>query len=117
MSAIPPSIRKILDTGRGEVRQLEQQYHIWLFTTIISALLGLALVLVSIILLLYEDRDSLLLVRLLIGLAVGLDVFVFYVLLKETQSRRRYLLEIQRLMMSGLSFIDSIRRGFRDFLH
>ncbi len=114
MSAIPPSIRKILDSGRGEVAQLEQQYHIWLLVTVLSVGAGVILLGVSLMLFLLETNADLTLVRLLIGLAAGADFIASYFVFQETLARRRYLLEVQRLMVSGLSFLDSVRRGFRD---
>ncbi len=50
----------------------------------------------------------------MVGFAAISNVGIFYLVFQETLSRRRYLLEIQRLMMNGLSFLDSIRRGFKD---
>ena len=76
MSAIPPSIRKILDSGRGEVAQLEQQYHIWLLVTVLSVGAGVILLGVSLMLFLLETNENLTLVRLLIGLAAGADLIV-----------------------------------------
>jgi hypothetical protein len=114
MSAIPPSIRKILDSGRGEVRQLEREYHIWFITTIISALSCILLVSISLILFSVDTTDSLVLIRLVIGVVILLNMIITYMVFQETLARRRYLLEIQRLMLSGLSFLDSLRRGFRD---
>jgi MFS family permease len=114
MSAIPPSVRKILDSGRGEVTQLQRQYHIWLITTIIAFSAGILLIGVSIILFLVDKEDSLIIVRILVGVAAGADFIVSYVVFQETLARRRYLLEVQRLMVSGLSFLDSVRRGLRD---
>ncbi|MHA2225567.1 MAG: hypothetical protein ACXAC8_10210 [Candidatus Hodarchaeales archaeon] len=114
MSAIPPTIRKILDSGKGEVTQLERQYHIWLITTIFAVFAGILMLGVSILLFLQDTRDDLMLVRLLAGLAAGTDFIVAYFVFQETLARRRYLIEVQRLMISGLSFFDSVRRGFRD---
>ncbi len=113
-SAIPPSIRKILDSGRGEVAQLERQYHIWLFITILAVFAGVLMLGVSIILFLLDTSEDLSVVRLLIGVAAGADFIVSYFVFQETLARRRYLLEVQRLMLQGLSFLDSVRRGFRD---
>lgn len=113
-SAIPPSIRKILDSGRGEVAQLERQYHIWLFITVLAISAGALMLGVSIILFLLESNEDLSIVRILIGLAAAADFIVSYFVFQETLARRRYLLEVQRLMLSGLSFLDSVRRGFRD---
>ncbi|MFX1282073.1 MAG: hypothetical protein ACFFB5_00400 [Promethearchaeota archaeon] len=113
-SAIPPSIRKILDSGRGEVTQLERQYHIWLFVTILAVSAGVLMVGVSIILFLLDTSEDLSIVRILIGVAAAADFIVSYFVFQETLARRRYLLEVQRLMLQGLSFLDSVRRGFRD---
>jgi MFS family permease len=115
MSAIPSSIRKFLDSGRGELKQLEQQYHIWVIITILAVGAGLLMFIVSIMLFLYEGNEDLALIRLLIGLAAGADVVVSYFVFSETIARRRYLLEVQRLMMSGLSFMDGIRRSLKEF--
>ena len=115
MSAIPPTIRNILDSGKGEIRLLEQQYRIWYLTTLLTGFMGFLLLLGSLLLALVEIQDDILFVRIIIGLAFGIDLFVFYIVFQETLSRRRYLLEVERLMMSGMTFIDSIRRGFRDF--
>ena len=57
--------------------------------------------------------NSYLLVRLMVGVAAIINIFVTYILFQETLNRRRYLLEIQRLMKNGLSFLDSIGRGLR----
>lgn len=114
VSAIPPSIRKILDSGRGEVVQLERQYHIWVLITVLSFFAGGLMVGVSIILFLLDSSENLTIVRLLIGVAAGADFIVSYFVFQETLARRRYLLEVQKLMVSGLSFLDSVRRGFRD---
>ena len=114
MSAIPPGIRKILDSGRGEVAQLERQYHIWVLITVLAVFAGVLMVGVSIILFLLDTSDDLTIVRLLVGLAAGVDFVVSYFVFQETLARRRYLLEVQRMMLQGLSFLDSVRRGFRD---
>lgn len=113
-SAIPPSIRKILDSGRGEVAQLERQYHLWVFITVLAVTAGVLLIGVSIILFLLETNEDLSVVRLLIGIAAGADFIVSYFVFQETIARRRYLLEVQKMMLQGLSFLDSVRRGFRD---
>jgi MFS family permease len=115
MSAIPSGIRKFLDSGRGELKQLEQQYHIWVIITILAVGAGLLMFVVSVMLFLYEGNEDLALIRLLIGLAAGADVVVSYFVFSETIARRRYLLEVQRLMMSGLSFMDGIRRSLKEF--
>ncbi len=114
MSAIPSGIRKFLDSGRGELKQLEQQYHIWLFITVLSIGTGIILFIVSIMLFLHERSEELWIVRLLIGIAIGTDIIISYFVFSETLARRRYLLEVQRLMMSGLSFMDGIRRSLKD---
>lgn len=115
MSAIPTGIRKFLDSGRGELKQLEQQYHIWLLVTILAIGAGILMFVVSIMLFLYEGNADLALIRLLIGLAAGADLVVSYFVFSETIARRRYLLEVQRLMMTGLSFMDGIRRSLKEF--
>ncbi len=115
MSAIPTGIRKFLDSGRGELKQLEQQYHIWLLVTILAIGAGILMFVVSIMLFLYEGNTDLALIRLLIGLAAGADLVVSYFVFSETIARRRYLLEVQRLMMTGLSFMDGIRRSLKEF--
>ncbi len=114
MSAIPQSIRKILDSGRGDVDQLERQYHIWLLVTVLALIAGVLMFGVLIILFLLDTGENLTIVRLLVGLAAGADFIVSYFVFQETLARRRYLFEVQRLMLSGLSFLDSVRRGFRD---
>ncbi len=113
-SAIPPSIRKILDSGRGEVAQLERQYHLWVLITVLAVTAGVFMIGASIILFLLETDDDLSMVRLLIGLAAGADFIVSYFVFQEMIARRRYLLEVQKMMLQGLSFLDSVRRGFRD---
>ena len=115
MSAIPTGIRKFLDSGRGELKQLEQQYHIWVVITILAVSAGVLMLIVSIMLFLYERNDELALIRLLIGLAAGADLVVSYFVFSEMIARRRYLLEVQRLMMTGLSFVDGIRRSLKEF--
>lgn len=115
MTAIPTGIRKFLDSGRGELKQLEQQYHIWVLITILAIGAGILMFIVSIMLFLYEGNDDLALIRLLIGLAAGADLVVSYFVFSETIARRRYLLEVQRLMMTGLSFMDGIRRSLKEF--
>lgn len=114
MSVIPQSIRKILDSGRGDVDQLERQYHIWLLVTVLAVIAGVLMFGVLIILFLLDTGENLTIVRLLVGLAAGADFIVSYFVFQETLARRRYLFEVQRLMLSGLSFLDSVRRGFRD---
>lgn len=114
MSAMPSSIRKILDSGRGEVAQLERQYYIWIFVTVLAVFAGVLMIGVSIILFLLDISEDLTIVRLLVGLAAGVDFVVSYFVFQETLARRRYLLEVQRMMLQGLSFLDSVRRGFRD---
>ncbi|MFX0016570.1 MAG: hypothetical protein ACFFB2_18715 [Promethearchaeota archaeon] len=114
-SVVPPSIRKILDSGRGEVAQLERQYHIWVLITALAIFAGIIMMGVAIILFLIETNENLTIVRLLVGIAAGADFIVSYFVFQETLARRRYLLEVQKLMLQGLSFLDSIRRGFRDF--
>ena len=114
MSAIPPTIRKFLDSGRGEIRQLEHEYHIWFLTTALSSVSVITLIGVSLALFALESADSLIVLRYAIGIAIMINVFVTYVVFQETMARRRYLLEIQKLMLNGLSFLDSIRRGFKD---
>lgn len=113
-SAIPPSIRKIIDSGRGEVAQLERQYHLWVLITVLAVTAGVLMIGASIILFLLETDEDLTIVRLLIGLAAGADFIVSYFVFQETIARRRYLLEVQKMMLQGLSFLDSVRRGFRD---
>ena len=69
---------------------------------------------VSIMLFLLETEEDLSVVRILIGVAAGADFIVSYFVFQETIARRRYLLEVQKMMLQGLSFLDSVRRGFRD---
>ena len=114
MSAIPPTIRKFLDSGRGEIRQLEHEYHVWFLTTVLTVISTIILIGVSLALFTLENSDSLIVIRLAVGIAIMINVFVTYVVFQETMTRRRYLLEIQKLMLNGLSFLDSIRRGFKD---
>jgi len=72
MSSIPHRIRNLLDSGRGEVRQLEHEYHIWLVITIFSITSCVFLFLSSLLLFDVETPSTLLLPRLLIG---GNDIF------------------------------------------
>lgn len=115
MSAIPSGIRKVIDSGRGELKQLERQYHIWIIITSLSVGIGIILFIVSIMLFFYERSEELSIIRLLVGIAVGADMIVSYIIFSETIARRRYLLEVQRLMTSGLSFMDGIRRSLKGF--
>ncbi|MHA1977373.1 MAG: hypothetical protein ACW98I_10765 [Candidatus Hodarchaeales archaeon] len=114
MSAIPPSIRKFLDSGRGEIRQLEHEYHIWLVTSILAGISCILLIIGTLLLFTLENNENLLFIRVLIGLAAISSTIIFYLVFQEMVRRRNYLLEIQRLMMNGLSFLDSIRRGLKD---
>ncbi len=114
MSVIPPSIRKFLDSGRGEIRQLEHEYHIWLIATLLAGITSILLIIALLLLFTIESNNNLIFIRIIIGLAFISNVIIFSIVYQETLSRRRYLLEIQRLMMNGLSFLESIRRGFRD---
>jgi hypothetical protein len=114
MSAIPPGIRKILDSGKGEVEQLQRQYHIWVITTVLAVSAGIILFGDSLLLFITDKDGALALPRILIGLAMVGDFFVSYVVYQETIVRRRYLLEVQKFMISGLSFLDSVRRGLRN---
>ena len=114
MSSIPHRIRNLLDSGRGEVRQLEHEYHIWLVITIFSITSCVFLFLSSLLLFDVETPSTLLLPRLLIGFTLILNIIVTYYIYQETLTRRRHLVEIQKLMLTGLSFLDSLRRGFQD---
>jgi len=114
MSAIPPSIRKFLDSGRGEIRQLEHEYHIWLVTTVLMAFMTILLLTALTLLFAVDSNEDLFLIRIIVGLAVIGNSVIFSIVYQEMVSRRRYLLEIQKLMKNGLSFLDSIRRGFKD---
>ncbi|MHA1994997.1 MAG: hypothetical protein ACW97Z_10680 [Candidatus Hodarchaeales archaeon] len=114
MSAIPPSIRKFLDSGRGEIRQLEHEYHIWLIATSLTIFTTILMITALTLLFTLESNENLTIIRIFIGLAVIGNITVFYFIYQEMASRRRYLLEIQKLMKNGLSFLDSIRRGFKD---
>ena len=51
----------------------------------------------------------------MVGVAVIINIVIAYFMFQEVLNRRRYLLEIQRLMKNGLSFLDSIGRGLKDF--
>ncbi len=115
MSAIPSGIQKVLDSGRGELKQLERQYHIWIIITSLSVGIGIILFIVSIMLFFYERSEELGIIRLLIGITVGADLIVSYMVFSETIARRRYLFEVKRLMTSGLSFMDGIRRSLKGF--
>ncbi|MHA1946923.1 MAG: hypothetical protein ACXAC6_11680 [Candidatus Hodarchaeales archaeon] len=113
MSAIPPSIRKILNSGRGEVKQLEHEYHIWLVLFGLASLSCILLLGTSISLFSLDSNNSYILIRLMVGVAAIINIFITYIILQETLNKRRYLLEIQRLMKNGLSFLDSIGRGLK----
>ena len=113
MSAIPPSIRRILNSGRGEVKELEHEYHIWLVLSGLATLSCILLLGASIILFSLDNNQSYLFIRLMVGVAAIINVFISYVVFQETLNRRRYLLEIQRLMKNGLSFLDSLGRGLK----
>lgn len=112
MSSIPPSIRKILDSGRGEMAQLERQYHIWVTITVLGFIVEVVLFLVS-VLLFMDSTPDLAIPRILVGLAALGNIVVLYVVSQETLARRRYIFEIKRMMVSGLSFLESIRRGLK----
>ena len=114
MAAIPPSIRKFLDSGRGEIHQLEHEYHIWFVATLLTGVSSILLIIVNFMLFTLENNEDLIIIRLLIGIVTVSNTVIFYIVFQEMQSKKRYLLEIQRLMMNGLSFLDSIRRGFKD---
>ena len=114
LSAIPPSIRKILNSGRGEVKQLEHEYHIWLILSGLAIFSCILLFVTSISLFSLDSENSYLLVRLMVGVAAIINIFITYILLQETLNRRRYLLEIQRMMRNGLSFLESLGRGLKD---
>ena len=113
MSSIPPSIRKILTSGRGEMVQLERQYHIWLIITVLGIVVEVALISVSFLLFL-DATPNLSIPRILVGMAALVNIVVLYVVSQETLSRRRYIFEVKRMMVTGLSFLESIRRGLRD---
>jgi len=114
MRAVPPSIRKILNTGRGEVNQLEHEYHIWLVLSGLAIVSCILLLGTSVSLFSLDNNDSYFLTRLMVGIAAIINIVIAYVVFQEALNRRRYLLEIQRLMKNGLSFLDSIGRGLRD---
>ncbi|MHA2174625.1 MAG: hypothetical protein ACXABI_07340 [Candidatus Hodarchaeales archaeon] len=114
MSSIPLPIRKLIDSGRGEVRQLEREYHRWFVITFLSVTSCVFLVLSLPLLFTVEATNSLVFPRLLIGLTIIINIPVTYYVYRETLSRRQYLAEIQKLMLTGLSFLDAIRRGFQD---
>ncbi|PWI49264.1 hypothetical protein CEE45_02670 [Candidatus Heimdallarchaeota archaeon B3_Heim] len=78
------------------------------------AISTILLIVASILLFAFESNENLIFVRLIVGFAAISNVGILYLVFQETLSRRRYLLEIQRLMMNGLSFLDSIRRGIKD---
>ena len=113
LSAIPPSIRKILNSGRGELKQLEREYQIWLVLSGLATVSCILLLGTSISLFSLDSNDSYLFVRLMVGVAAIINMFITYIVLQETLNRRRYLLEIQRLMKNGLSFLDSLGRGLK----
>ena len=114
MSSIPFRLRSLLDSGRGEVRQLEHEYHRWLVVTILSLSSCMFLLFSFLLLFTIETSSSLLLPRLLMSLTLISNIIVSYCVYQETLTRKRHLLEIQRLMLTGLSFLDSIRRGFQE---
>ena len=111
LSAIPPSIRKILDSGRGEVRQLEREYQLWFVLSVLAFFSCILLLGTSVLLFSLDDSSSYLLIRLMVGVAAIVNIFITYIIFQETLNKRRYLLEIQQLMKDGLSFLDSLRRG------
>ena len=113
LSVIPPSIRKIISSGRDEISQLEHQYHIWFLLSGFSIFSSILLLITTISLSLVTDNSNLLLIRLMIGVATIINITLSYIVILETINRRRYLLEVQRLMKSGLSFLDSISRGLK----
>ncbi|UCG01723.1 MAG: hypothetical protein JSW11_19190 [Candidatus Heimdallarchaeota archaeon] len=86
----------------------------WVLITVLAVTAGVLMIGVSIIFFLLETDEDLSVVRLIIGLAAGADFIVSYFVFQETIARRRYLLEVQKMMLQGLSFLDSVRRGFRD---
>ncbi len=113
MSIIPPSIRKILNSGRGEVNQLEHEYQIWLVLSGLSIISCIMLIGTSVGLFSLDSNNSYFLIRLMVGIAAIINIIIAYVIFQETLNRRRYLLEIQKLMKNGLSFLDSISRGLK----
>lgn len=114
MSSIPPSIRKFLNSGRGEIHQLEHEYHVWLISSILAGISSILLFIAILLIFALESNEELVFIRLTIGISAISNVVIFYIVFQETLNRRRYLLEIQRLMKNGLTFLDSIRRGFQD---
>ncbi len=113
MPSIPTSMRKILNSGKGEVNQLEHEYHIWLVLSGLATGSCILLLGASISLFSLDSNQSYLFVRLMVGMAAIINMFITYIVLQETLNRRRYLLEIQRLMKNGLSFLDSLGRGLK----
>ena len=114
MPSIPTSMRKILNSGKGEVNQLEHEYHIWLVLSGLAIISCILLLGTSISLFSLNNNNSFLLIRLMVGIAAIINIVIAYVIFQEVLNRRRYLLEIQRLMKNGLSFLDSIGRGLKD---
>jgi hypothetical protein len=115
LPAIPTSIRKILNSGRGELNQLEHEYHIWLVLSGLTTISCILLLGASISLFSLDSNSSYFLIRLMVGIAAIINIAMAYVVIQEALHRRRYLLEIQRLMKNGLSFLDSIGRGLKGF--
>ncbi|NHJ03149.1 MAG: hypothetical protein EAX86_13515 [Candidatus Heimdallarchaeota archaeon] len=114
MSSIPPSIRKILDSGRGEIRQLEREYHLWLILTFLAFSTSFILFCLILILSISGLNGNLLLVKIFVSLSAIINLVIGYFLLQETLERRQYLQEVQKLMLQGLSVIDGIRKSFRE---
>ena len=114
MSSIPPSIRKILDSGRGEAKQIEREYHLWLLMTILAFSASLILFLVSVFLAVSELNNELAIIRIFIGVSAITNLTLAYFLLQETLERRRYVQEVKKLMLQGISVMEGIRKSFRD---
>ncbi len=114
LSSIPPSIRKILASGRVEVKQIEREYHLWLIMTIIAFSTSLMLFLVSVFLAVSELNSDLAIIRIFIGISAIANFVLAYFLLQETIERQRYMQEVKKLMLQGISVMEGIRRSFRD---
>ena len=94
--------------------KFSHEYHIWLVSTLLAVFTNILLFTVLILLFALESNDNLIFIRLIVGVAVIGNIILLYIIYQEMISRRRYLLEIQKFMRDGVSFLDSIRRGFKD---
>ena len=112
-SRFPFSFRGILDGGKKEVLRLEREYQYWVLTTIFSGIAGFLSLLSVFWLFAIDINQEYLVLRIFIGIATILDFSIMYFVLLETQRRRSYLLEVKKLMQTGVSFLDAIKQTFR----